>query len=116
MVGLLVVSGFAWAGLRLSLPSRSNYVSQSLRQICTLHLPPLSQLFWLVANSIALRFFILFIGVMSCFYSVWDIIDDTIARKVNSSDASEFAAMMGCCGSRVWGVFWLMVSIMCELA
>lgn len=59
---------------------------------------------------------------MSCFYSVWDIIDgksmsklcdvlafvidlclDTIARKVNSSDASEFAVMIGCCPSRVWG-------------
>jgi len=30
---------------------------------------------WLVEDSIALRFFILFIGVMSCLYSVWDIID-----------------------------------------
>lgn len=74
-----------------------------------------------MAESVALRYFILFIGVMSCFYSVWDIIDgelrahdgafadvfgfpsDTIARKVNSSDASEFAVMIGCCPSRVWG-------------
>lgn len=60
---------------------------------------------WLVAQSVALRFLILFIGVMSCFYAIWDIIDDTLARKVNTSDASEYAHMIGCCGSRFWGVY-----------
>ncbi|GFZ42734.1 hypothetical protein JCM24511_00452 [Saitozyma sp. JCM 24511] len=34
---------------------------------------------------------------------VWDIIDDTLDRKVNTSDASEYANMIGCCGSRFWG-------------
>ncbi|ORX36299.1 peptidase M50B-like-domain-containing protein [Kockovaella imperatae] len=63
---------------------------------------------WLVAHSVALRFFILFIGVMSCLYAIWDIIDDTLARKVNSSDASEYAHLIGCCGSRFWGAFWLL--------
>lgn len=28
---------------------------------------------------------------------------DTLSRKVNSSDASEYATMIGCCGSRFWG-------------
>ena len=28
------------------------------------------QVCWLVANSVALRFFVLFVGVMSCFYSI----------------------------------------------
>jgi hypothetical protein len=59
---------------------------------------------------------------MSCFYAMWDIIDgkqlhnrpaskayphvmcvDTIARKLNSSDASEYAEMIGFFGPRVWG-------------
>ena len=31
------------------------------------------------------------------------ISQDTLARKVNSSDASEYAHMIGCCGSRFWG-------------
>ncbi|KAK1927389.1 peptidase M50B-like-domain-containing protein [Papiliotrema laurentii] len=74
---------------------------------------------WLVKESVALRFFVLFIGVMSCLYS------DTLARKVNSSDASEYATMIGCCGSRFWGgfkgirvglnspgAFWLLQSVM----
>ncbi|KDQ29027.1 hypothetical protein PLEOSDRAFT_1063774 [Pleurotus ostreatus PC15] len=64
-------------------------------------------LFWFVAGGIALRYLVLFIGVMSCMYVLWDVIDDTIARKVNTSDASAFADICGCCPSRVWGVIWL---------
>lgn len=37
---------------------------------------------------------------MSCLYVVWDVIDDTIARKVNASDASAFAHVCGCCPSQ----------------
>ena len=29
--------------------------------------------------------------VMSCTYSIWDIIDDLVMRKVNDSDATKFA-------------------------
>ncbi|KAI0093805.1 peptidase M50B-like-domain-containing protein [Irpex rosettiformis] len=86
-------------------------------------------LFWFVAGGVALRYFILFIGVMSCMYVLWDVVDDTIARKVNGSDASSFAEICGCCPSQgllscslravpyadfynrlVWGVIWLLVA------
>lgn len=103
--------------------------------------------FWFIAGGVALRFLVLFIGVMSCLYVIWDVIgmlsyhesrsiilnlryhsDDTIARKVNSSDASAFAHICGCCPSQgsildchyitllnltsliVWGVFWLIIA------
>lgn len=117
---------------------------------------------WLVASSVALRFFILFLGVMSCFYTIvclspsqssllffvfsfvvlslsirhsWQVVgyhrceslrtvtlyewlrdwwQDTLQRKVNTSDASEYADVVGCCGSRFWGAFWLLVSCICE--
>jgi len=68
-------------------------------------------MFWFVAGGVALRYLVLFIGVMSCMYVVWDVIDDTIARKVNASDASAFADICGCCPSQVWGVFWLIIAI-----
>ncbi|OCH90657.1 hypothetical protein OBBRIDRAFT_776614 [Obba rivulosa] len=68
-------------------------------------------LFWFVKGGVALRFFILFIGVMSDLYCLWDIIDDTIERKVNGSDASAFAQICGCCPSQVWGVIWLLEAI-----
>ncbi|KAG6328254.1 hypothetical protein ID866_10835 [Astraeus odoratus] len=68
-------------------------------------------LFWFVAEGEALRYLVLFIGVMSDLYVIWDVIDDTIARKVNSSDASAFARICGCFPSQVWGVIWLIIAI-----
>jgi hypothetical protein len=86
-------------------------------------------LFWFVGGGIALRYFVLFVGVMSCMYALWDIVgalslpipsdarhaeyatDDTLARKVNTSDASVFADQFGCCPSRVWGFLWLVISL-----
>ena len=52
----------------------------------------------------------LFIGVMSSLYSVWDICDDLILRKVNSSDASVFAKRYGG-SSQCWGIIWSLVSL-----
>ncbi|PSR71867.1 hypothetical protein PHLCEN_2v12252, partial [Hermanssonia centrifuga] len=67
-------------------------------------------LFWFVKGGVALRYFVLFVGVMSCLYVLWDVIDDTISRKVNGSDASSFAEICGCCPSQVWGVIWLLIA------
>ncbi|EHK97484.1 hypothetical protein M7I_6750 [Glarea lozoyensis 74030] len=52
----------------------------------------------------------LFIGVMSSLYSVWDICDDLILRKVNESDASVFAKRYGG-SSQCWGVIWSIISL-----
>lgn len=67
-------------------------------------------LFWFLNGGEVLRFLVLFIGVMSCLYVLWDVIDDTIARKVNASDASAFAKICGCFPSQVWGVIWLFIA------
>ncbi|KJA21073.1 hypothetical protein HYPSUDRAFT_759141 [Hypholoma sublateritium FD-334 SS-4] len=66
--------------------------------------------FWFIAEGVALRYLVLFIGVMSCMYVLWDVVDDTLARKINTSDASEFARICGCCPSRVWGFIWLIIA------
>lgn len=47
---------------------------------------------------------------MSALYSVWDICDDLILRKVNTSDASVFAQRYGG-SSQCWGVIWSIVSV-----
>jgi len=65
---------------------------------------------WFIDHAEALRFVVLFIGVMSSLYSVWDICDDLILRKVNSSDASVFAKRYGG-SSQCWGVIWSIISI-----
>lgn len=66
---------------------------------------------WFIAHAEALRFVVLFIGVMSSLYSVWDICDDLILRKVNSSDASQFAKRYGG-SSQCWGVIWSVISVL----
>jgi len=48
---------------------------------------------------------------MSCLYSLWDIIEDLVVRKVNESDASKFAKLSHCCPAQVWGVIWFLVSL-----
>jgi len=65
---------------------------------------------WFIKHAEPLRFVVLFIGVMSALYSVWDICDDLILRKVNSSDASVFAQRYGG-SSQCWGVIWSIVSV-----
>lgn len=65
---------------------------------------------WFINHAEALRFVVLFIGVMSSLYSIWDIGDDLIFRKVNSSDASVFAERYGG-SSRCWGVIWSVISV-----
>ena len=89
--------------------------------------------FWFIEHGEALRFMVvsaltascysfvgltrhqLFIGVMSSLYSVWDICDDLILRKVNSSDASVFAKRYGG-SSQCWGILWSFVSLLFMIA
>ncbi|OAA33622.1 hypothetical protein AAL_01087 [Moelleriella libera RCEF 2490] len=66
---------------------------------------------WFIVHAQALRFVVLFIGVMSSLYSVWDICDDLILRKVNSSDASVFAKRYGG-SSQCWGIIWSIISVL----
>jgi hypothetical protein len=47
---------------------------------------------------------------MSSLYSVWDICDDLILRKVNESDASVFAKRYGG-SSQCWGILWSLISL-----
>ncbi|KAE8696904.1 aminotransferase ALD1-like [Hibiscus syriacus] len=58
-----------------------------------------------------LRYVILFIGVMNSLFSVYDIYDDLISRRVNSSDAEKFAEICPCpCNGVGWGFIWGMIS------
>ncbi|KAJ3117549.1 hypothetical protein HDU96_006310 [Phlyctochytrium bullatum] len=68
---------------------------------------------WWFKDSIGLRYFVLFLGTMSSLYSVWDIIEDLVIRKVNESDASQFSRICcnGCMPPQVWGFFWFIVSL-----
>ncbi|DBA02721.1 TPA: hypothetical protein N0F65_010546 [Lagenidium giganteum] len=57
-----------------------------------------------------LQYVTLFVGVMSCLFSIYDIWDDLISRRVNESDASVFAKLTHT-SSRCWGVIWGLVAV-----
>eukprot|EP00270_Netrium_digitus_P018173 TRINITY_DN6865_c0_g1_i1.p1 TRINITY_DN6865_c0_g1~~TRINITY_DN6865_c0_g1_i1.p1 ORF type:complete len:157 (-),score=19.97 TRINITY_DN6865_c0_g1_i1:134-538(-) len=63
------------------------------------------------------RYFVLFIGEMNCLFSIWDIYDDLISRRVNSSDAEMFAQQfpIPCCTGLCWGILWGIMSMCCAL-
>ncbi|EGZ28298.1 hypothetical protein PHYSODRAFT_353508 [Phytophthora sojae] len=63
----------------------------------------------------ALQYVTLFLGVMSCLFSVYDIWDDLISRRVNESDASVFAKMTHT-SSRCWGVIWGLIALISLVA
>ncbi|KAG6530356.1 hypothetical protein ZIOFF_012584 [Zingiber officinale] len=69
---------------------------------------------WLLQETTTvriLRFVILFIGVMNSLFSVYDIYDDLISRRVHSSDAEKFAEICPCpCNGVGWGVIWGLIS------
>ncbi|ORX59133.1 hypothetical protein BCR36DRAFT_408660 [Piromyces finnis] len=60
-----------------------------------------------------IQYFVLFIGIMSGLYSLWDIIEDLIKRRIESSDASRFANLPGMkwLSPELWGIIWLLFSI-----
>ena len=61
-------------------------------------------------NLIGLRLVVLFMGVMNALYSIWDIFDDTVRRRVNHSDAVLCAEKTGL-PSTCWGVCWCVFSL-----
>ncbi|XP_021912385.1 uncharacterized protein LOC110826099 [Carica papaya] len=69
---------------------------------------------WLLQETTTvriLRYVILFIGVMNSLFSVYDIYDDLISRRVHSSDAEKFAEICPCpCNGVGWGVIWGLIS------
>ncbi|KAJ3334064.1 hypothetical protein HDU76_011588 [Blyttiomyces sp. JEL0837] len=69
---------------------------------------------YLKDSDTLLRYVVLFLGVMSSLYSVWDIIEDLVIRKVNESDASHFSRICchGCLAPQAWGVIWFIISIL----
>ncbi|KAB2011963.1 hypothetical protein ES319_D09G056100v1 [Gossypium barbadense] len=53
-----------------------------------------------------------YFGIMNSLFSVYDIYDDLISRRVHSSDAEKFAEVCPCpCNGVGWGVIWGLISL-----
>ncbi|OCF35107.1 hypothetical protein I317_01817 [Kwoniella heveanensis CBS 569] len=60
---------------------------------------------WFGDHGNALRFYILFVGVMNLFYVVWDYVDERLFDKRNTSDCAQFSELLGWPISS-WAIFW----------
>jgi hypothetical protein len=65
---------------------------------------------WVVPDHKIMPYVILFMGTMNCLFSVYDIHDDLISRRVNGSDAVKFAELVPGTSSRCWGMVWGIIS------
>ena len=65
---------------------------------------------WFTPNGIGLKYFVLFMGVMSCLYSLWDILEDLVIRRVPGSDAYKLGQQCKM-PPQLCGVLWFLVSI-----
>ena len=104
-----IAGGLLGAALLVVLYLADNNV---LRGLCVFFIL-LTAGFWaatLLSPWDGLRYLLLFLGVMSGLFSIWDIYDDLISRRVNESDASKFAEMTHC-SSRLCGTLWGLFSI-----
>lgn len=90
--------------------------NNTLRFLCIGFLLIFALLFYLefgFTNKIhPLRLSTLFIGVMNCLFSIYDIYDDLIRRRVNTSDAEVFARTCPCPFNGIcWGIIWAILSL-----
>ncbi|WVO18070.1 hypothetical protein L204_105768 [Cryptococcus depauperatus] len=57
------------------------------------------------ASILALRFYVIFVGMMNLFYVVWDYVDERLFDKRNTSDCAQFSELLGWPTSS-WAIFW----------
>jgi len=113
IIGALVATGVLAAVILFSLIYQKNMIPRLL----TLGYVAIVALLFILhftnvdKRAIGVRIFCLFQGVMNGLYSVWDIWDDTVARVVRDSDATQCATLCGCPNSsRLVGITWMIFS------
>ncbi|KIR53086.1 hypothetical protein I315_04548 [Cryptococcus gattii Ru294] len=50
---------------------------------------------WFGDHGNALRFYVIFVGMMNLFYVVWDYVDERLFDKRNTSDCAQFSELLG---------------------
>jgi hypothetical protein len=113
LLGALICSGILAFILLLSLIFQKNWIPRVLTAVFVGIVVILFIIHFTGADpfGVGVRIFCLFEGVMNALYSVWDIWDDTIARVVRGSDATECARICGCPeSSQMIGFIWIFFS------
>ncbi|EIN06171.1 hypothetical protein PUNSTDRAFT_136962 [Punctularia strigosozonata HHB-11173 SS5] len=67
--------------------------------------------FWFIDHASALRWYVLFVGVMNVFYVIWDIADDRFFHKANDSDCAQFSILFPKISAHAWAAIWILFEI-----
>ncbi|KNZ74557.1 hypothetical protein J132_06511, partial [Termitomyces sp. J132] len=67
--------------------------------------------FWFIDHAQPLRWYCLFVGVMSSLFVVWDVADDRFFNKTNDSDASQFTLLYPRIGPHIWAAVWILFEL-----
>ncbi|GAA5866083.1 hypothetical protein JCM8547_000592 [Rhodosporidiobolus lusitaniae] len=96
------IVGLCWIGvfLRVEIPAK----------IMTLGAVGLMIGLWFVDHAWGLRFYILFMGVMSSFYVLWDVADDAFFAKQNPCCPSLHFQAMPALGPGAWTAIYFVLS------
>ncbi|TYJ58296.1 hypothetical protein B9479_000839 [Cryptococcus floricola] len=66
---------------------------------------------WFGDHGNALRFYVIFVGMMNLFYVVWDYIDEKLFDKRNTSDCAQFSELLGWPTSS-WAILWFIYDVL----
>ena len=108
-IGVQVMAGLLSIALLISMVLANNFTIVALHVFFLLLIAG----FWactILTVFNGLRFIILLIGVMSGLFSIYDVYDDLLARRVNESDATMLANHTHT-SSRCWGAIWAVISL-----
>ncbi|KAI8452130.1 peptidase M50B-like-domain-containing protein [Phakopsora pachyrhizi] len=97
IIGMSLIVVFWWA-------------SGMLTRLLTLCALGLMIGFWFIDHAGVLRYFVLFVGVMSCWYVIYDVMDDFVFRKLNPCCPVLFEERFPMVRAGFWALLWTFIS------
>jgi len=116
--GLFVLGGFDTlaakilsfvAGVGLIAPL--SLVRDKLTILLTLVYEGLLVGFWFIDHAEALRWYMLFLGMIHILFVIWDITDEKFFRKPHDSDCTQFSYLYKTIPAHVWAIFWIIFQL-----
>ncbi|MBW0550550.1 hypothetical protein O181_090265, partial [Austropuccinia psidii MF-1] len=86
------------------------WASGLLTRVLTLGAVGLLIAFWFIDHAGMLRYYVLFVGVMNCWYILYDVMDDFVFRKLNPCCPVLFEERWPLIRAGVWAMLWTFVS------
>ncbi|KAF8464545.1 peptidase M50B-like-domain-containing protein [Russula ochroleuca] len=118
MGGLFILGGFDSLAAKLlsfvagvGLIAPLSLVRDKLTILLTVFYEGLLIGFWFIDHAQALRYYMLFIGMIHILYVIWDITDEKFFRKPHDSDCTQFSYLYKAVPAHVWAMFWIVFQL-----